>query len=230
MEAEITSRTHPATFSTPILAKAASMIGQGRGLALDPLAGVGKGLDLLESAGYKAIGWEIEPEWASQDPRIRCGNFLDNDLASACVDLAFTSPSYGNRMSDSYAGSPADLEHLARTGKIRRRTYRIALNRPLTAGNAASEQWGEAYQIMHGLLWSELARVLRPGGRFLLNISDHIRDHEVQPVSAWHFRYIMAVTGLRMVNLATVRTARYRDGANREARVPFEYLALFEKP
>lgn len=230
MDVERLLRSHPATFSAPILAKAAEMLPPGPGLALDPLAGVGKGLDLLEAAGYKAIGWEMEREWASQDPRIRCGDFLDNDLAPWSVDLIFTSPAYGNRMADNYAGSPSDLEHLLRTGTIRRRSYRIFLGRPLSAGNGAALQWGPGYRSLHARLWKEANRVLRSGGYFLLNASNHERDHEVQRVLEWHVDHLTRVCDLKLVQIEAVQTHRYRDGANRQAREDNEYLILLRKP
>lgn len=222
-------RDHPAPFSPEILAEARDLLPRGsrEQIAVDPMAGTGgAGLDLLESAGYTVVGWEIEPEWGRKDSRVRIKDFRANDHFDGAVSVIFTSPSYGNRLADRYAGSPKDMEHLAATGKIRRRTYRIALGRELSEGNAAAEQWGPEYRQLHSEIWSQCVRVLRFDGVLLLNISDHIRDGEVQPVSAWHFDTLMGM-GMAMSGLRTVRTRRYRDGANRTARVPFEYLARF---
>ena len=230
MSVETAPRSHPAPFSPDILLAATDLVGSGPGLGLDPMAGTGKGLDLLETAGFTAIGWEIEPEWAISDPRTRIGDFLANDLAEGAVDVVFTSPSYGNRLSDAYAGSPKDMEHLAATGKIRRRTYRIALGRSLTPGNAAGAQWGAEYRRLHHLLMEECFRVLRPGGALVLNISDHIRDGEVQPVSGWYMELLTTAMGFSIAGFRSVRTRRYRDGANRTVRVPVEYVIRFVKP
>lgn len=222
-------RPHPAPFSPEILATAAGMLGPGPGLALDPMAGSGRGLDLLERAGFTPIGWEIEPEWAISDPRTRIGDFRANDLATGTVDAIFTSPSYGNRLADGYAGSPKDMEHLAATGKIRRRTYRIALGRPLSPGSGAGLQWGPEYRDLHREIMQEMARVLCVGGNLVLNISDHIRDGEVQPVSGWWIEELVDGLDMTIDRFVTVRTRRYRDGANRTVRVPFEHVIRFRK-
>ena len=47
-------------------------------------------------------------------------------------------------------------------------------------------QWGDAYRSFHVKAWREAWRVLRPGGRFVLNIKDHIRNGERMPVTDWH--------------------------------------------
>lgn len=229
MTAEAAVRPHPAPFSPEILGVAAGMLGPGPGLALDPMAGVGRGLDLLAEAGYTPIGWEIEPEWAISDPRTRIGDFRANDLANEAVDVIFTSPSYGNRLADGYAGSPKDMESLAATGKIRRRTYRIALGRPLSDGSGAGLQWGPEYRDLHWEIMREMDRVLVRGGMLVLNISDHIRDGEVQPVSGWWIETLVDRLDMVMDRFVTVRTRRYRDGANRTVRVPFEHVIRFRR-
>ena len=52
---------------------------------------------------------------------------------------------------------------------------------PKTRGNAMGRSTALTQRI-----WAECYRVLRPGGKLILNISDHIRGGEIMPVSEWH--------------------------------------------
>jgi hypothetical protein len=102
------------------------------------------------------------------------------------------------------------------------------LGRALTAGNTGQLHWGEAYRDAHKLIYAECVRVLRPGGEFVLNISDHIRDGLVVPVSEWH-TLILVELGLIYVSNTNIETPRMLFGANRK-RVPYEHVRRFSKP
>ena len=122
---------HPAKFSAPILVAIAEELDRFRPpnlSVLDPFAGVG-GVHALEAAGFATWGVELEPEWARAHERTQVGDatHLPPAWSNEWGDIV-TSPPYGNRMADSYAGDAKGS---------RRHTYRIALGRELTAGSIA---------------------------------------------------------------------------------------------
>ena len=206
---------HPARYSAALLPTLAEYL-RGCTRVLDPFAGVG-GIFALAPLlpGCKIDAVEIEPEWAGEDPRITLGNALALPWPSATFDGVCTSPCYGNRMAD---------HHQARDAS-RRNTYRHALGRPLHPDNAGALQWGAAYRDFHLLAWTEARRVLRPGGCFVLNVKDHIRAGEVQPVTDWHIETILAL-GLRLVRRAEIACPGQRRGANGNLRLPVETVIL----
>lgn len=92
----VDSRPHPAAFSDAVLEVIIRDIEARAGTTcpwcLDPFAGIGKGVDALNAAGFPAIGVEIEPEWACWSPRVRVGDALDLPWATGMFDVVFTSP------------------------------------------------------------------------------------------------------------------------------------------
>ena len=213
---------HPAKFSDalmPVFAEAIKRNAHPDMLytILDPFAGTGKIFELERLLpGATCYGVELEPEWAAMS-RAEVGDalhlrFYDNTMSVIC-----TSPSYGNRMAD---------HHEARDAS-QRNTYRHTLGRPLTPGSSAGLQWGDAYRGFHILAWNEACRVLKPGGLFILNISNHIRKGYEMEVSEWH-KYALEELGLRCLRDIHVETPRQRFGANR-ARVEFEHVYVFRK-
>jgi hypothetical protein len=97
-----------------------------------------------------------------------------------------------------------------------------------TEGSSAVLQWGTAYRKFHFQAWWEADRVLRPGGLFLLNIGDHIRGHRRVEVSKWHYRVLREI-GYQQERRIKVRTRKMKKGANRDARVPYEYVIAMRK-
>lgn len=209
---------HPAKFSAPILTEMQRALDHhGHGLrVLDPFAGVGL-IHTLE--GHKTIGVEIEPEWANVHPRTIVGDALLLPFAAGSFDAVATSPTYGNRMADQYDG---------RDGS-RRYTYRTALDRPLHPRNTARLQWGPGYWHRHWSAWCEARRVLRPGGVFVLNVSDHVRKGETIEVVAWHRARLLDL-GFMLASDEDVSTPRMGHGANREARADAEHVMTFQLP
>lgn len=205
---------HPATFSDQILAAIDDALGDAE-TVLDPFAGIG-GIHRLDRS---TVGVELEPEWAEQHPNTIVGNALDLPFPDEIFDAVATSPTYGNRMAD---------HHNARDGSTRH-TYRHTLGRALTDDNSGKMQWGRNYRRFHYKAWAEAIRVLKPGGRLVLNISDHIRKGQPQGVPIWH-AFTLGVLGLELDAMVAVETQRQRHGANGHLRVGNEWVITFMKP
>lgn len=212
---------HPAKFSAPILGEVRRLLGKyvpAGATLLDPFAGVG-GIHQLNPE-YTTVGVELEPEWAKQSPHTIVGNALELDqlFANDFFDAVVTSPCYGNRMAD---------HHNARDTS-KRYTYRHMLGRMPTEGSSAVMQWGPAYKRFHNLAWLQVWDVLKPGGIFILNSSDHVRGGQMQQVSLWHKRACTAI-GFELLEWTSVRTQRMRNGANARLRVDHEDVLAFRK-
>ena len=204
---------HPAKFSDSVL----ETIDRGLGDAvavLDPFAGTGRVHDLDRDT----TGVEIEPEWAAKHPDTIQADALDLPFGAGSFDAIATSPTYGNRMAD---------HHNARDNS-QRNTYRHTLGHELDPHNSGQLQWGPEYRDFHVKAWTEAVRVLKPGGRFVLNISDHIRDGEVQDVTGWHITTLCRL-GLTLRQLTPVTTKRLRHGVNADLRTPNEWVVTFTR-
>jgi len=222
---EETAIRHPATFSPEILDVIDELLGDARWV-LDPFAGIGGIHELCEDLGAVGhqygrytFGVEIEKEWADQHIRTVHGSALALPWGASAFDAIATSPTYGNRMADSYDG---------RDGSARS-TYRIALGEPLNPENSGRMQWGKKYRALHRKAWAEAVRVLKPGGRFVLNCKDHVRKGEVQRVTDWHAGALRDL-GLKTEAWRCVETKGYGYGANAAARVGAEDVVLLRKP
>lgn len=223
---------HPAKFSDPILAHLVRFLnetqtGQPRRL-LDPFCGIGRVHELSDHVpNLLTYGVELEPEWADQHPRTATGDSHQIagvvkdawDLDPGSFDLIATSPAYGNRMADQYDG---------RDGS-RRMTYRLSLGREPSPNSSTTMQFGRDYQRLHAEVWSRCIEMLRPGGLFLLNVSNHIRGGDEVPVVEWHLTYLLQACGLFLVRTEPIRTRRMGDGANREARAASEHLLILRR-
>lgn len=244
---------HPARFSDDILPVIERYLEPGS-LVLDPFAGVGR---IHELTTVFTIGVEIEPEWATAHPRTIVGDatFLPS-WWTGMFDAVATSPGYANRMSDSHNAqercracqatgkhpdswewaTPVDCAKCNGLGrrKYRRITYTHYIGRKLHPNNSGQMQWGQRYRSLHERSWAEVRRVLRdprpgePPARFVLNISDHVRKGEVVEVVDWHLRCCEKL-GFVLVDQQEVKTPRMLFGENREKRVEYEVVALFEK-
>lgn len=255
-------RQHCATFSDPILGELQRILPNllrpgtiyGAPVILDPFAGTGK-IHRLGQLGYDTLGVELEPEWAGHHERTMVGDSrnLADELARrgiGPVDGIVTSPCYGNRMADTYAGEnvcpackgtgvadlaagdpPGTCERCEGTGEVEpttRYTYTISLGHPLTAGNAGGVQWGREYRQLHRAVYRSCVSVLKPGGWVVVNMSDHLRNKETVPVTMWHATALVEA-GLTYHKAIPVRTKRSKNGANRDARAPEEWLLIARK-
>jgi tRNA G10 N-methylase Trm11 len=218
----LTTPRHPARYSKallPVIARALEPAGEFHRV-LDPFAGVG-GVHALAEFGHRTTGVELEPEWAHQHPDTLTADArtLGSLFAPGSFDAVATSPAYGNRMADTYAGDAR--------GSLRR-TYRVALGRPLSEGSGAALQWGDAYRQLHREAWEAVVPLLRPGGRFVLNMRDHTRAGVRQRVTDWHLE-VLADLGLELGEVLEVATPGWRFGANTSERWP-EVVAVLTVP
>lgn len=185
---------------------------------LDPFAGTGR-IHELENT---TRGIELEWEWASMHPATEWGDTFDTLPRwihhGVRFDAVCTSPTYGNRMADHHEAKDAS----------KRNTYRHALERPLSPNNSGAMQWGVEYRSFHERAWYLVHEILRPGGRFVLNVKDHIRRDVLQPVVAWH-RATCLLIGFTLSAVQTVELSGNGFGQNGNTRVPYEVVLVFDK-
>lgn len=196
----------------------------------DPFAGTGK-IHELSGPHVVTYGREIEPEWAACHPRTQCGDSSDlREIGTAAFDMIITSPTYGNRFADHHHASKKEAKPWTR------RSYAFDLRamtnnelRELAAHNTGQFNFGhKSYQALHILVYRECARVLRRGGWFVLNVSDHVRSDQIVPVAVWH-RDVLIDLGFSVIREYDVPTPRLRHGANAAARVAFEKVYVLKR-
>lgn len=212
---------HPAKYTDSFLPLFAELL-RGYDRVLDPLAGTCK-LGHIRELGYNGEIWcnELEPEWAMQAPYgtfVHIGDASRMPFESRFFDAICTSPTYGNRMAD---------HHNARDGS-KRNTYTHVLGRQLKPSNTGAMQWGKDYQLAHIHIWTECRRVLKPGGRFILNVKNHIRKGEVVPVTEWHIDTLERL-GFTLEEHRKIETPSLRYGANSKARLDYESIIVMRR-
>ena len=206
---------HPCPFHDEVLDCIAAQAPPGRyPLLLDPFCGTGR----IHELANATVGLELEPEWAAMSPGTLVGDARALPFPDASFDAIATSPCFGNRMADHHEARDPSFRH----------TYRHLLGRPLGQGNAGAMQWGEDYRQFHRRAWSEAVRVLRPGGRLVLNMKDHVRKGVRQPVTDWHAG-VLNHLGLVFVCEWVIDAPGMRHGANAELRCE-EVVIVFDKP
>jgi SAM-dependent methyltransferase len=194
---------------------------------LDPFAGTGRIHELHPE--FDTVGIELEKEWSDLHERTQQGNALDLPFDPETFDAIVTSPTYGNRLADSHNASDPE----------RRRSYTHDLGRDLGDDNSGVLHWrttapgagamgSSDYRNFHEKAWDEAVLVLRPGGLFILNMCDHVRDGLVQPVTAWHC-WLLGRLGLDWMESRSIPTRKLRQGANADLREQ-EQVHVLRKP
>lgn len=216
-----TVNLHPARFSKQLLPCLAKGIGDPSVplRILDPFAGTGERLLEIKNLYHPLstfTGIEIQPLWASVTPSIvQVGNALALPFDKESFDVILTSPTYGNRMADHHEAKDTST----------RNTYRHRHGSPLHPHNSGAMQWGAEYKTFHYLAWSEAVRVLKRGGRFILNIKDHIRKGKVQHVTDWHIETLIRC-GLSVIDIENIACPGNKQGENGNLRVNHETVCV----
>lgn len=229
---------HPAKYSEPIIdrlrvlvqAERRRVVGRvhvGPLLVLDPFAGVGRIHRLAHSdprRGIRTVGIEIEKEWADFHNDTICADALEwmRNRPNWCADVVATSPTYGNRFAD---------HHNAQDGSVRR-SYTHDLGHDVTEGSSAAMHWGPHYWAFHVEAWRRVYDVLRPGGLFLLNVSDFYRQKQLVHAVEWHRGAAMGAGFIHAGSDARIDTARLRGHGNAttSARATHEVIMRFRRP
>ncbi len=189
---------HPATYPEAVMAIFRELIAGGSRV-LDPFAGVGTIHELRPDCLTSGI--EIEAEWAAASEHTLHGDSrtVMAGIPAGSFDVVATSPAYGNRLADPYY--EASDAHA-------RRSYALDLGRPLSDGSGAGCEFDTdgTYEELHEAIWAEAARVVRPGGLFLLNCKDFQRDGRIMPVTGWHIATLTDL-GFVVIDLRTLPAA-----------------------
>jgi len=205
---------HPAKFSDEILAYLMRELAPYNRI-LDPFGGSGKIHTLDRLICGKVFSTELEFPWIERNQGAINANALMLPFQDQTFDCICTSPTYGNRMADTY------------TDGSNRITYTAKLGRKLHPDNSGSLQWGEKYRQFHIQAWNEITRVLETGGSLILNIKNHIRGGDEQEVTEWHIATLRSL-GYALRTHAEIATQSMGYGENRDVRVEYENVITFD--
>ena len=218
--------SHPAKFNNSFIPIFADLLKEKKNV-LDPFGGTGK-IAQIKNFGFQGIVYcnEIEPEWVnSSQEQVDFWTVCDAEQLSMYDDNFFesicTSPTYGNRMADTF-------KLPAKESKRKYITYMHMLGRKLNHNNTGSMQWGDNYKKKHVKIYQELFRILKLNGIFVLNIANHIRNGKEIEVSEWTKNTLINLN-FELINEMKIPTKKMKFGANRNLRVPYEYIFVFQK-
>jgi hypothetical protein len=214
--------SHPAPYSRVIL-EAIDRLLPASGTFLDPMAGSAKCFD-LERYGRTIVATEIEPEFAALHPRTILADATRLPFASASFAGGACSPVYPNRMTDYVPAGWTKNPKGRRSYSLSKRWLARDASLELAPTNTArySTRRGIAdYWWLHRSIWTELARVIRPSGTFVLNTKNSTAALVTEP----HVRLLMAA-GFEEVHREQVRPPGYRMGRNRELRADHEDIVV----
>lgn len=216
---------HPAKYTDsfiPIFAGA--LIQHGCESVLDPFAGTGK-IGLVKEYGFSGVVYanEIEKEWIEQATMCDATTCMDAEklyevYPPETFDAIVTSPTYGNRMAD---------HHNAKDGS-RRNTYTHCLGHALDSENTGKMQWGDEYRRKHEAIYATICKLVKKGGLFVLNVSNHIRKGVEVDVCKWHKTQVED-NGYVLESDIAIATNRLRFGANSDRRCQCEHVYIFRR-
>lgn len=208
---------HPATFNKALFPIFTSML-FGCENILDPMAGVGKVFQLRDwlTPPPTITAIEIEPDFARAHPEVQVGNALNLDFPDNTFDAIVVSPPWANRMADHHNATDHSI----------RLTYHHCLGHAMSEFNGGQYQWGAMYRTFINTAWIEARRVLKPGGRFVLDIGNHIRRGKEIDVAGWMKQEIINI-GFKFITDVSVNTRRLRFGRNHDKRIDHEFVMLF---
>ena len=206
-------RPHFTRYNPRVITAIEARIGDSK-MILDPMAGTMERLRELEKPdrGWHLVhGVEYEPEWVEgyPHPRLVRGDARELPYEDEFFDVIVVSPSYGNRDAD-------------RTGdwwdNVDRKTYAGALGRNVTDGSLCVPFEDEEYKVGHTLAWCEAVRVLKPGGFFVINLKNHIKQGQIVRVSQWHREVLRELLHLTEVDDTAIPTKGRLSGENYDVR------------
>jgi hypothetical protein len=217
---------HPAKFNDKFIPIFADLL-KGKKNVFDPFAGTGK-IARIKDFGFEGLVYcnEIEPEWVvSSKEKVDYWTSTDSETLQIYPDGFFesicTSPTYGNRMADSFVIPPKESNR-------KYITYTHMLGRKLNQNNTGSMQWGTRYKEKHEKIYKELYRILEHNGLLVLNIANHIRKGEEIKVAEWT-KDILTQINFVFLNEIKIESKKMKFGSNRNLRVPYEIIFSFQK-
>jgi hypothetical protein len=206
--------SHPAKYNPKFIGVFAELL-NGCQTVLDPFGGTGR-IRLLEQYGFETVNLEIEPEWATDI----LGDSTMMPFKDETFDAICTSPTYGNRMADTFTDHCPEKQYV-------RNTYRHRLGRKPSVNNTGGYQFGDRYLDLHRLVYGECMRVLKPGGKFVLNTKNFIHRDVETDVTGAHTSLLTGY-GFQVTGQREVPTVGLKFGANRN-RVQYETITLLTK-
>ena len=223
------SSRHPATYTDGLLPIFRDMIVAhcdltGTPKICDPMAGEGGILQLEELLrvplrGRAPLIYATDIVlWEHRRKSVKKADATNLPYADASMDVVVTSPPYGNRMADRRS-----------TDGDNRVNYADRRGADAGTNDAAGLQWGDQYQVLMATIWTEVRRVLKPGGVLILNCKDHVRAGAVQRVTRWHCNALKRL-GLTFIDFDWADAPGVRGVANSDARTTDEYVAVLRKP
>ncbi len=215
--------SHPAPYSRVII-EAIDRLLPASGTFLDPMAGAGRCFS-LERDDRTFVATEIEPEFAALHPRTIVADATRLPFATAGFDGGACSPTYPNRMAGDYAAAgwtknPRGRRSYSLSKRWLARDAEAMLH-PNNAARFSTKRGIENYWWLHNAIWSEVARVIRPGGTFILNTKDSTAALVTDP----HVR-LLTDAGFTEVHREVVRPPGYKFGTNRHLRVGHEDIVV----
>lgn len=217
---------HPAKFNDKFIPIFAEKL-NGYKNVLDPFAGTGK-IAEIKNFGFTGSIYcnEIEYEWCDiSNSNVDVWTSVDCEFLNMYENNFFesicTSPTYGNRMADTFKipNKKSGRKYI---------TYMHYLGRKLTDGNTGSLQWGDNYKSKHINIYKELYRVLKNDGLLIINIGNHIRKGKEIDVCEWTKEVLIDI-GFYLNEEIKVETQKMRYGSNNKLRIPYEYIFVFKK-